>query len=60
MNKYLFTDGINGVKELQSLALDIAPEKTQSGKERSAAAAKLDRRSDDEDRKQKAKEKLKV
>ncbi|MBP9865929.1 MAG: DNA-directed RNA polymerase subunit beta, partial [Candidatus Omnitrophica bacterium] len=47
------------VKELQALALNIAPEKTQAGKERSLQAAKVvDAQQSSEERKQKAKEKL--
>ena len=48
------------VKELQALALNIVPEKTQAGKERSLQAAKTNdtQQQTSEERKQKAKEKL--
>ncbi|MCB9800170.1 MAG: DNA-directed RNA polymerase subunit beta [Candidatus Omnitrophica bacterium] len=48
------------VKELQSLALNIMPEKTQAGKERSVAVDKKSAEASAEERKQKAKEKLKA
>jgi DNA-directed RNA polymerase subunit beta len=48
------------VKELQSLALDITPEKNKPLRDIGAHEGKSERRSEEEERKQKAKEKLKV
>ncbi len=47
------------VKELQSLAIDIIPEKSQNAKD-ILAAGEREKKENDEDRKKRAKEKLKV